>query len=102
MVTMTYPRFAVLMSLLLVGGSPPPLAAVHQGSLVDQGIFVISRQGRVVGREEFSLRVGRQSGNDGFTMNATGYYPPSRALPTVTSVVELRPDVVAATLDDTM
>ncbi len=91
MVIMPYTRLVVMLALL-VGSYTPPLAAVRQGSLLDQAVFVISRQGRVVGREEFSLRTGRQSGNDGFTMNATGYYPPSRARPTVMSVIELRPD----------
>lgn len=75
---------AALTGLLLLTQSP-------QGPVVDAGTLVISRGGVVVGREEFTVRRGRSSGPDGFTITTTARYSVPR-VNTLAPVVELGPD----------
>jgi hypothetical protein len=78
-------------SLLGLLAMTPPIMA--QGRLVDQGIFEISRGSEIVGREEFTIRAGRQqSPGVGFTLTVQSYYPADRARPVLVSVVEYGAD----------
>jgi hypothetical protein len=80
----TRPGAAALAAMLLGARAP-------QGPVVDAGTFVISRGGVVVGREEFTVRRGRSSGPDGFTITATARYTVPRTN-TLAPVVELGAD----------
>ena len=66
--------------------------AMPQGPVLDSGTLVISRDGQVVGREEFTVRRGNSSGPDGYTITSAVYYPPSSPRVTFSPVVELGPD----------
>lgn len=81
---LTAPVVAALATLLLWAGGP-------QGPVLDAGTFVISRGGVVVGREEFTVRRGRSSAPDGFTIATTARYTVPRAN-TLAPAVELGPD----------
>lgn len=81
---MTRPSLTALAALLLT-------ASWLQGPVVDAGTFLISRGGVVVGREEFTVRRGRSSGPDGFTITATARYSVPRAI-TLAPAVELGAD----------
>ncbi len=63
-----------------------------QGPVLDAGTFVISRAGAVVGREEFTVRRGRSTAPDGYTITATAAYPPASPTVTLAPVLELGPD----------
>lgn len=81
---MMRPGVPVLAALLLWAKGP-------QGPVLDSGSFVISRGGVVVGREEFTVRRGRSSGPDGFTITATARYSVPR-VNTLAPVLELGAD----------
>src|SRR5262249_45947864 len=59
----------------------------------DQGAFIITHDGAVIGREEFTIRSGRTvSEPPGFTITATAYYPPGHPAVTVAPIVEVSTD----------
>jgi len=80
----TASRVAAWAALLLLAQGP-------QNPVLDAGTFVISRGGVVVGREEFTVRRGRSSAPDGFTITTTARYSVPRPN-TLAPVVELGPD----------
>jgi hypothetical protein len=82
------PRLALLLVALLAGGR----SWAPQGPVVDAGAFSISRDGAVVGREEFTVRRGRPSAPDGYTIATRASYPPTSPRVTLSPVVELGPD----------
>ncbi len=76
--------------------SPAPSAA--QGPALDRATFVIMRGSELIGREEYTLRQGRQSGGGrGFTLTVNAHYPPNRASPIVISTIEFGADSQPAT-----
>lgn len=85
-------RAALALSTLLAATGARAARAVPQGPLLDSGTLVISRSGEVVGREEFTVRRGRSSGPDGYTITSTAAYPPTSPRITLSPVVELGPD----------
>lgn len=86
---MNAPRAAVVLGALMAIPTIPP-----QGPILDAGTLVISRGGSVVGREEFTVRRGRSSGPEGFTITSTASYPPSSPSVRLSPVVELGPDSI--------
>ena len=75
-----------------------PLAAVPQGRLIDQAIFVITRGSVEIGREELSIHQGRPSETGGgyvgtgYSVSTTAYYPSNRSYATAASVVQCDSD----------
>jgi hypothetical protein len=63
-----------------------------ESQVLDSGSFTISRGGEVIGSEEFSLRRGRASGGDGFTLATTARYPPRGGGIALSPVLELSAD----------
>ncbi len=68
----------------------PPARA--QGPILDAGAFTITRNGIAVGREDFTIRRGRSSGPDGYTIATTVMYPPAAPRIRLAPVVELSAD----------
>ncbi len=60
--------------------------------VLDSGRLTIFRGTEVIGSEEFTLRRGRASGGDGFTLATTATYPPRGGGVAFSPVVELGPD----------
>lgn len=63
-----------------------------QGPLLDAGTLLITRGGAPIGRENFTIRRGRSSGPDGYTIATTVLYPPAAPRMRLTPVVELGAD----------
>ncbi len=82
------------LATLLAPTGVPAATAAPQGPVLDAGTLVISRSGVVVGREEFTVRRGRSSGPDGYTITSAVSYPPSSPSVTLSPVVELGPDSI--------
>jgi hypothetical protein len=80
--------FAGLAATFVAAARP----ARAQGPMVDAGAFTITHNGAVVGREDFTIRRGRSSGPDGYTIAATVMYPPARPQIRLAPVVELSAD----------
>ncbi len=91
---MTLSRASLALGTLLAAARVPAAFAAPQGPIVDAGTFVISRSGAVVGREEFTVRRGRSTGWDGYTITSTVAYPPASPSVTLSPVVELGPDSI--------
>lgn len=85
-------RTVLALTTLLAIVAQRAARAAPQGPVIDSGTLVISRGGQVVGREEFTVRRGRSSGPDGYTIASTVTYPPSSPTVTLAPVVELGPD----------
>lgn len=64
----------------------------RESQVLDSGSFTISKGSEVIGSEEFSLRRGRASGGEGFTLAATASYPPRGGGVAFSPLVELGPD----------
>lgn len=64
----------------------------QEGTVIDEGAFVISEGTTVVGQEEFTIRQGRSGAPDGITLTATATYPPSQPTRTLTVRLELGGD----------
>jgi len=93
---MMYPASLVLAALaVLMPSAVRP--AVAQGTVLDRATFIITRGSEVVGREEYVLRRGRQSGGRGFTLTASSYYPADRSVAILASTLEFGLDTVLAT-----
>ncbi len=78
----------VTLGLLCSAGS----ALRAQGRVLDSGTLLVTRDGELVGREEFSVTEGRASGPGGFTISVRSFYPADRPEPVVLPQVELGPD----------
>lgn len=85
-------RASLALGTLLAATGVPAASAAPQGPILDAGTFVISRSGAVVGREDFTVRRGRSTGPDGYTITSTVTYPPTSPSVTLSPVVELGPD----------
>lgn len=85
-------RASLALGALLAATALPAASAAPQGPILDAGTFVISRNGAVVGREEFTVRRGQSSGPAGYTITSTVTYPPTSPRITLSPVVELGPD----------
>jgi hypothetical protein len=68
-----------------------------QGLVLDRASFVVTRGSEVIGREEFTLRRGRQSGGAGLTLTVNALYPAGRASPIMVATIEFGPDSQPAT-----
>jgi hypothetical protein len=78
--------------LILLLGAGLASAARAQDRVLDRGTLLVSRAGVAIGREEFTVFEGRKSAPRGFTIAVRSFYPPHRADPTLSPVVELGPD----------
>ncbi|GBD31193.1 hypothetical protein HRbin33_00141 [bacterium HR33] len=74
---------------MIAGGS---YGSRNEPQVLDSGRFTILRGGEIIGSEEFSLRRGRASGGEGFTLATTASYPPRGGGIALSPVVELGPD----------
>lgn len=77
---------------LLATLAAAPAPAAGQGAVLDAGTFLVMRGGAVVGREDFTVRRGRSSASDGFTIATSVAYPPTSPRVTLSQVVEVGPD----------
>jgi len=90
-------RFVAILTVLTVLVVSPGVA-LGQGRLLDRATMVISRDGEVVGREEFTLHRGRVldggagTFHTGYTLSTSGYYPTSRSYAGTMSVVAFNAD----------
>src|SRR3990172_11297621 len=92
---MNAPKVALVLGALMAVPTTPTIPTIPpQGPVLDAGTLVISRSGMVVGREEFTVRRGRSSGPDGYTITSTVTYPPTSPTVTFSPVVELGPDSI--------
>ena len=92
---MNAPKVALVLGALMAVPTTPTIPTIPpQGPVLDAGTLVISRSGMVVGREEFTVRRGRSSGPDGYTITSTVTYPPTSPRVTLSPVVELGPDSI--------
>lgn len=88
------PVCAAILGLLLAS----PASSAAQGPVRDRAAFVVTRGNDVIGREEYTLRQGRQSGGGrGFTLTVNAHYPPDRTSPIVISTIEFGADSQPAT-----
>ena len=83
-------RAAPLLTALLLASGP----VLAQGTVLDQGVLSIMRGTAEVGREEFTIRLGRPATGqpDGFTISGTATYSTERPQRVVVTVAELGPD----------
>lgn len=93
-------RSLFVVVLVAVSG---PLAGAFRDALsarepqvLDAGRLLIRRGEEVIGSEEFSLRRGRASGGEGYTLAARASYPPRGTRVALAPVVELGPDSLPA------
>ncbi len=77
-----------MLSSLVAGAGPDR----RESQVLDSGRFTISKGSEVIGSEEFSLRRGRASGGEGFTLASTASYPPRGGGVALSPLVELGPD----------
>ena len=78
-----------MLAALAVLASAPGAAA----QVIDSGELSIMRDGREIGREQFTLALGRRSGSpDGLTLTTTVAYPANRPGRKLSAVVEFLPD----------
>lgn len=91
-------KYLASLVLAAVAALIPPAVgpAVVQGAVLDRATFVITRGSEVVGREEYVLRRGRQSGGPGFTLTANSYYPADRSAAILASTLEFGLDTMLA------
>lgn len=78
---------------LVIAAAAWPGAAAAQG-VVDRGVFVILRGGRVVGSEVFEVR--RPGPGGGFTVSTTASYPAEQPAVSLAATVELGRDSLVA------
>jgi uncharacterized protein DUF6134 len=76
-------RPAVLSLVLLVGSVAPVLQAQRAGQTVDEGTFVISRNGAVIGRESFRIVRSPSASGDVFRATAQLALGDQRVVPTL-------------------
>lgn len=70
----------------------PPIPLQGQDRVIDSGVFLVTRAGATVGREQFAIREGRPDGGRGYSMSVQAYYPSDQLEPVLAPLIEFGPD----------